>query len=507
MTITSNQITRGWRGDVAAFVIGLPLPLAFAPFNIVPLVFILPAAFFWLCTRAPSDKRGLWRGFLFGLGFYGVGVSWISVSMYRFGGIAIPLATLLMLLFVAAVSCFPALYGYCFRRFFRNTSVYLQMLVVVPALWVLTEWPRTWVLSGFPWLTLGYSQTDGPLYGWAPIVGVYGVSLGIALCSGLLVLVVIETGRRRWILAGTLASFIVVSMLLGQIQWGSPSGEPVRGSVIQGNVAQELKWRREYRQHSIDLYTKHTRQNWQSDIIIWPETALPSLYRHARTLLEGLGAEARSNNTTLLIGLATRDSGPEKRYYNSLVSVGDSSEPTFYRKNHLVPFGEFVPLRWLLGGLLDFFDIPMANFAEGGAGQPLLQAAGHKIGVSICYEDVFGDEVILGLPEAEILVNVSNDAWFGDSLAPHQHQQIARMRTIETARPMFRATNNGVSAIIDHRGKILGVSPQFKEYVLTGEVQPMTGTTPYVVLGNTFVVVLSSLMLVVVVVINRKIAS
>jgi apolipoprotein N-acyltransferase len=283
--------------------------------------------------------------------------------------------------------------------------------------------------------------------------------------------------------------------VLTLVEWSEPAGKPLKASLVQGNIPQELKWIPQERQPTIDLYTSLTRRHWSSDIIIWPETALPAYYHQAEDFLAQLAREAHANKTSMLIGLPFLDfRNKERRYYNSAV-VLDNGDIQFYHKYHLVPFGEYVPLKWLLGEFLGFLRIPMADFSHSNKHEPVVSMSGLKGAVSICYEDAFGEEVINGLPQANFLINISNDAWFGDSLAPHQHLQKAQVRALETARPMLRATNNGISAIIDHKGNILGASPQFKQDVLTVEFQPMEGSTPYVALGNYPVLVLSGMML------------
>jgi apolipoprotein N-acyltransferase len=285
---------------------------------------------------------------------------------------------------------------------------------------------------------------------------------------------------------------------LWQLEWSAPNGKPITASLIQGNVPQNLKWRPEQRSATIDLYTRLSREHWDSDLVIWPETALPAYFHQAQTFLQGLAREAQANGgATLLVGLPVMSADNNEQYYNAVVRVGVASDDgseneqwpsQVYRKSHLVPFGEYIPLQSVLGKLLDILQVPMASFSRGALVQPLLTLIGEnhtqKIAVSICYEDAFGEEVIRNLPAATLLVNVSNDAWFGDSFAPHQHLQMARMRSMETSRPMLRATNNGVSAMIDHRGDVLATSPQFEVAVLNGKVQPRSGATLYVRFGN-----------------------
>lgn len=470
-----------------ALFAGLLLPLSFAPFGFFPLAVISPAILFWL-WRDMSARQAFFSGYLFSVGYFGLGVSWVAVSMYRFGGMGVTLSVLSTVLFVLVVGAFPAMAGWLYRRYFSNLATGQQLLLVLPALWGLTEWSRSWVLTGFPWLALGNSQTDSPLAAVAPVLGVYGISWLLTLSAGLLVLAALRP-QRRWLPLLSLVVIWSASAGLSNIEWSTPAGERLSASLIQGNVPQNLKWRPEHRQPTIDLYTRLSRENWAtSDIVIWPETALPAYYHQAERFLKGLEREARAQGSTLMLGLPVRPQAAPKAYYNSVVAVGISALGTddtqIYKKHHLVPFGEYVPFKSVLGGLLDVLKVPMADFSRGAAKQPPLKVAGQKIAVSICYEDVFGEEVIRALPEATLLLNVSNDAWFGDSLAPHQHLQMARMRSMETARPMFRATNNGISAIIDHRGHVSKQSPQFEVFVLSGSVQPRSGATPYVLAGN-----------------------
>ena len=474
---------------------GALVPLAFAPFNIFPLIFLSVATLFFLLQSTESLKRVFFRGYLFGCGYFGFGVTWVSVSMVRFGGMSFALSIALTILLVLVLSFYIGGIGYLARRYFSNASTLTNFLLIFPALWVFLEWVRGWLFTGFPWLGAGYSQILSPLSSWFPIVGVYGVSLGITVIAGSLISLLYVSSRQRVIIGSGLAGFLLLSGLLSLIPWADPIGKPLTVSMIQGNIPQEIKWVPQQRQPTIELYTKHTVENWDSDIIIWPETALPAYFNQAESFLKSLAKDARQNNTSLLIGLpSARVVNNEKYYYNSAV-VLDGGGLQLYNKYHLVPFGEFIPLKWLLGDLLQFLNIPMANFNNSEAHQPIVNMSGLKGAVSICYEDVFGEEVINGLPEANFLINISNDAWFGDSLAPHQHLQKAQVRSLETARPMLRSTNNGISAVIDHEANVLATSPQFKEHVLTANFQPMQGSTFYVLVGNYLVLVIVAIML------------
>ena len=456
---------------------GLLVPLAFAPFNFIPLIFVSLVALFGVWRRA-SAREAFWSGYLFGVGMFGVGVSWVYVSMHDFGGVSAPLSVLLTLLFVLFLALFPATVGWLQVRYFQQPGALWRNALTVSALWTLGEWCRGWIFTGFPWLAIGYSQVDSPLSSLAPIVGVYGVSWAVSFMAALL-----AYARRAnlWKVAlPALAVLVLGVFTLTWIEWATPAGAPIKVALLQGNVSQDIKWRPEQRQPTIDWYVENTRLSWDSDLIIWPETALPVFYHQARELLAELGQEARNASADLFIGMPVMNMRTQQ-YYNSMVSIAGPEQ--IYSKQHLVPFGEYIPFATMLGGLMEIMQVPLPDFSTEPS-SPVVKLAGYPMGVSICYEDAFGEEVINALPEATALINTSNDAWFGDSMAPHQHLQIARMRSQETQRPMLRATNTGVTAVIDHHGQVISQVPQFEAAVLRASVQPMQGTTPYARVGN-----------------------
>jgi len=480
VTDSLHPVTRAWRGDVLALLAGAALPFAFAPLSWFPLAVISPALLFitWL---GATPRRALWRGYLFGLGQFGVGVSWVYVAIHDFGYASVPLAVFLTALFVAFIALFPALTGYFAARLFPLPDN-RKILLAFPAAWTLFEWLRGWIFTGFPWLNIGYSQIDAPLSGIAPLLGVYGVSWATVFSAALLIVLLCAEKSMKLRALVALALLWGGSALLGRMEWTQPLDAPLKVSLVQGNIPQDIKWQPEQRQRTLDLYAGLTRQRWGDDLIVWPEAALTVFYHEiAGNYLARLGDEARAQGTDLIIGLSVADL-ETRRYYNSMMSVGTSEG--FYFKRHLVPFGDYVPFEKWLRGLIKFFDLPMSGYSPGPERQALLAAAGYKVGVSICYEDIFGEEIIEGLPEAALLVNGTNNAWYGDSLAPHQALQMSRMRALETGRAMLRATTNGISAIIDARGKILARSPQFETHVVTGEAQPRRGAAPYVRWGN-----------------------
>jgi apolipoprotein N-acyltransferase len=509
------MMSRSRAGDIAALFSGAALPLAFAPFDLYPLAVICLAVLFATWLRV-SPMRAGWRGLLFGLGMFGFGINWVFISMNDFGGMSWPLSAALTALLIVVMALFPALAGYVAvrlvekrgRRHFstevrhessksqgKNASVpFFPVLLIFPAVWTLFEWIRGWFLTGFPWLNLGYSQIDAPLAGLAPLAGVYGVSLAVAVSAALLLALWNGVGRLRGYCFTLLTLLWLSGAALALVDWTRPAGEPLTVSLVQGNVPQDLKWHPGMRDVTLEIYAELTRAHLGSDLIVWPETAVPMFEYRARPFLDELAGEARAHGSELLVGVVYMDLETE-RYYNSLVTAGTDPQGR-YHKHHLVPFTEYLPFKSIFGDFVELFDIPMSDFSAGDPRQPPLELAGQRIALSICYEDAFGEEIIRALPEATLLINVSNDAWFGDSIAPHQHLQIARMRAAETGRYLARGTNTGISAFIGPRGELLSQASQFELTVLTDAVEPRRGATLYVLTGNWLPTGLAVLMLV-----------
>lgn len=490
---------RAWTRGLAALGAGAAWPLAFAPLDLYPVA-ILALAVLFLLWRDATPGRAFRDGLLFGLGLFAVGVSWVYVSMSRFGDMGVVLSGGITGLLVVVMALFPAGAGLVAVRLVRRAPPAAWVLVF-PAAWTLFEWARGWFLTGFPWLVGGYSQIDAPLAGYAPLAGVYGVSLAAAASASLFLATLDrrDPARGRWL--AMLVAIWAGGAALGLADWTRPAGEPLRVGLVQGNVPQDLKWHPGMRDVTVDLYTELTRAHWDSDLVIWPETAIPMFYDEARPYLDALAAEAEGHDADLVVGLIYRDPGSD-RYYNSMINVRDRD--AVYHKYHLVPFTEYLPFSAVLGRFIDAFLIPMSDFRAGDAYQTPMRVAGQAAALSICYEDAFGEEIIRALPEATLLVNVSNDAWFGDSLAPHQHLQIARMRALETGRWMARGTNTGVTAVIDARGRITARAPQFETSVLTAEIEPRTGATLYVRVGNWLAIGTAVLLLLVGLIAGRR---
>jgi len=493
-----------------AFAAGLLCVFGFAPFGVFVVPVLALAVLFALWSRADRPSAAAWLGFAFGLGLFVAGIGWIYVALHDYGGMPLPLALPATLLFAAFIALFPALAGYAQARFCETHGARspifdgIRMVLVMPAAWVLIEWLRGTIFTGFPWLAMGYAHSDSPLAGYAPLFGVYGVSLVAAVSAGLLSTFALRylrangnAGAERWdrfdmVVLGALFALWIGGAALRTVAWTQPHGEPFSVALVQGNIAQDLKFNEDALPGTLETYLRLTLQN-PARLTILPETALP-LLRHEvpQQLVEQLRDHARKNGGDILIGAFERNNGS---YYNGVFTLGTADEQ-HYRKQHLVPFGEFIPLRPLLGWLINgVLDIPMGDLARGDARQAPLDVAGQRVAADICYEDVFGEEIIRALPEATLLVNFTNDAWYGRSHAAAQHNQISQLRALETGRMMLRATNTGVTSIIGVDGRVLQQLPQHQEAVLKGMAQGYQGVTPYVRWGNAAVMLLIALLL------------
>lgn len=486
--MTGNRILDLPRGAVtAAFGAGAVAVAGFAPVGWSVLEPLALAFLFYLWLRTDSPRRAALFGYAFGLGHFLVGVSWIYVSLHDFGGMPAPLAALATALYCAYLALFPAMVGSLQARLGAGPAV--RLLLLIPALWTLAEWLRGWLLTGFPWLVAGYSQIDTPLAGFAPLAGVYGVSFALVLLAGLIVLLA-TGGNREWIGA---AAGIVLMLAAGaglrSVEWTAPEGAPLKVALVQGNIAQSLKFEPSRYGPTLDTYRRLVLGT-DAQLIVLPETAIPRFLNNIDSrYLEELARHAKSNRGDILLGVPMIERGGG--FTNSVVTLG-SSPPQRYAKSHLVPLGEFVPPEF--GWIVSVLRIPLSDFERGSDRPEPLVAGGARVAVNICYEDAFGEEIIRQLPQATLLANVSNVAWFGDSLAPEQHLQISRMRALETGRTMLRATNTGVTAIVDSRGAVVARLPAFTEGVLNGSAQQYTGATPYTRYGNVPVLILAAVL-------------
>jgi apolipoprotein N-acyltransferase len=465
----------------AASALGAVAVTAFGDWPLFPLPLLALAALDWLWLRAPSPRAAAALGFAFGLGHFLVGVSWVYVSLHDFGGLPAPIAGFATIVFCLILAAYPAAVGWAQAKL--AAPVAARLMLVIPAAWALAEWLRGWIFTGFPWLALGYSQLDGPLAGFAPVAGVYGVSLLAAAVAGALLALFVTRGAARIVAVATIGAITAGGWGLRTVDWTTPYGEPLDVALLQGNIPQELKFVPGRYQATLDTYARLAGST-NARLVVLPETAIPRFLDDVDPVyLETLTAPVAARGGDVLVGIPLLDQA--RRYYNAVVSFGASPQQV-YAKSHLVPFGEFVPTGF--GWLVAMMRIPLGEFARGAPDQQPLAVAGQRVAVNICYEDAFGEEIIRQLPAATLLVNVSNVAWFGDSLAPAQHLRISRTRAVETGRYMLRATNTGVTAIVAPDGAVVGRLPSFTEGVLEGRVQGRMGATPYAATGNAPVV-------------------
>lgn len=461
------------------FVLGAIAVAGFEPIGLSLLSPLTLTALFCLLAVAENPRRAALLGFLWGLGHFLTGVSWVYVSLHVYGQMPAPVAALATIAFCAYLALFPALAGSLCARFGAAPPA-LRAAILLPSFWVLGEWLRSWLLTGFPWLATGYSQTDTPLAGFAPLAGLYGVSLATAISAGLLAAAILvrETSRRLACI-GAIVIVVAGGAMLRSTAWTVPEGDPLDVALVQGNVPQNLKFDPVRYRETLASYARLVESS-KAKLIVLPETAIPRLLDSVDPrYLDRLAEHAYALQGDLLLGAPFRVR--EGNYYNGVVNLG-ATATQFYAKRHLVPLGEFVPAEF--AWIVALMQMPLSDFSRGADTQAPMRAAGVKVALTVCYEDAFGEELIAQLPEATVLANLSNVAWFGDSLAPDQHLQISRMRSIETGRPMVRATNTGATAAIDERGRVIARLPPFTEGVLHAKIQPFTGATPYVRLGN-----------------------
>jgi apolipoprotein N-acyltransferase len=466
------------QNKLVAFFCGLALPFSFSPYNLYPLASLVFCVFLFL-LRGLLPREAARTGLWFGIGMFCHGVSWIQVSLHQFGIPNYLFSGGVTLIFIFCMALYCAAFAFATRLLSVND---LSFLIISPVLWVLCEMVRGTFLSGFPWLLLGYSQITGPLAGYTPIIGAYGVSLIVAALGSLVCATVIFEKRKSIFSATAILLILLTGNFLRDVDFTQSTGRTLTVALVQGAIPQSLKWEPDLREWSIDKYRALTEPHWGVDVVVWPETAIPAFQTEVMSILEDLRAKSQAYETDLVVGMPTweRKTG---RYFNSIINLrGSQSER--YDKRHLVPFGEYLPAKNYLSGLAAVLDMPMSDFSPGSESAGELSIAGEIAAVSICYESAFGEQMRKGLHKAAFLLNLSNDAWFGRSLAPHQHLQINQIRALESGRELLRSTNNGISVIINHRGEVRTRAEQFASTVITGTLNLRSGSTPFVKYGS-----------------------
>ncbi|WP_426209679.1 apolipoprotein N-acyltransferase [Massilia sp. TWP1-3-3] len=474
-----------------AALAGAASVFSFAPFGWWPVEILSLAFLFYQVGMDTNIRRSTLIGWAFGFGWSVAGMHWLYITMNRFGNIPGPMA-------VGAV-CLLGLYMGLFSAFATGISTWLRrrmtlpvksfLLLILPVAWGLSEWMRGWVMTGFPWVASGYAHNNSPLAGYAPLVGVYGVGVVVALCASCIAML---TQKWRMLGAGVLAATMAAGFGLTYVQWTQPQGQPITVRLVQGNVPQQDKFDKEQVAGAIAMYRSLVLAG-RADLIALPETALPLPENLPPDYLPSLEQYANTTGSHLLYGIPISD-GP-RMYANSIKGYSPTGQAYRFDKQHLVPFGEFVPagFRWFV----DMMQIPLGDMTRGASVQPAFAVKDQLVLPNICYEDVFGEEIALQLRSAArpatILLNVSNLAWFGESVAIPQHLQISQMRAIETGRPMLRATNSGATAYIDGRGKVVAALPNYTQGTLAATVQGMGGMTPFIRFGNYTMLLLAAL--------------
>lgn len=496
-----------------ASLAGVVQACSFAPWNLPWLQVLALTALFALAARASSARSAALLGFAFGLGWFGVGVSWVYVSMHVYGRMPAALAGAATAAFCAVLSLYPALaLGVTHRLIARPT---VRVMIGLPAAWTISEWLRATVFTGFPWLATGYAHTDGPLAGWAPTLGVHGVTLFAALLAGAFAsLTLLKRARAmhssRVALAAAIAGAAVGGgWFSGTLRWTHPTGAPISVRLVQANVPQNLKFEPDGAARAFSAHWT-LMQGPRVDLIALPESIFPlPMQLLPPAYPQAFRDFTREHRTGLIFGVFLEE--PRGYYYNSALayvptetSASNEAGLQHYSKRHLVPFGEFIPpgFRWFV----DLMHMPIGDQQRGRSAQPM-QVAGQRVAVNICYEDLFGAEIIDAWradPAPTMMLNMSNLAWFNDSLALPQHLQISRMRVLETQHPMLRATNTGATAIIDARGEVVAQLPYLTAAALTGEVQGHEGTTPFIRYGNWTALALACVLLAIALLIRRQ---
>lgn len=472
---------------IAALLLGALLPLAFAPVGWSFLAIVIPCALIFIWEHNRSATEVTLTSFAFGLTFFATGVYWIYYSIYTYGHSPLWLAYFLMLLLCVVLALFPALLGLLLRLIPATKSV--RYLLLYPSLWALLEGIRAIIGSGFPWLSLGYTQNNSFLAGFAPFIGVYGLSW---LCVFLGALLYFVYQKRRLMPIIIFISIYALGFDLKQIRWGKDNPPLLSVALVQGNVTQDTKWDPWQLANNIEHYLNMTEPYLgNTDLIIWPEAAIPADINYVKPTLDHMKTVLKQNNSNLLTGIGDYDGN--QRSYNALILLGSSQG--LYYKRHLVPFGEYLPLQRWLSKLLDYWQLPNASLSPGPMKATYLNVKGIDMAPFICYEIIFPGLVRRSLPMAEVLVTISDDAWFGASSALSQHVQMAQMRSLEMARPQLFVSNSGITANIDFQGKIQQRVPIDIATVLPGTIMPHQGTTPFMIYGSWPVWILSILSL------------
>lgn len=481
---------------IIAWLAGAMFMLSLAPYGYWILAIISPAMLYALLLPKMSNKRAFFLGEAYGMGLWCVGAFWLYTSIHVYGDTPVWLALLAIAVMGLGMGLFHGALALIFNRFMGKQPL------AFAALWVLQEWLKTWLFTGFPWLFVGYAFTEQYwLSSLAPVAGVFAVSFVAVLLAASLV----EAMRRRigYLIVSVVFVLVGVALWLSNPQWTKPKASPnLTVSLIQGNIPQDLKWLTEYQVETLRIYANLTSSEWGRDLVLWPESSIPMFQTEAWPFITEMVKLAKDSGTTWVTGIPYKDEAAYNPktdkyppFYNSVIALGAEGEG-LYKKQRLVPFGEYIPFE----GTLDLFpnlagSQEIMSYSRGQDDQAPLSVRGHKLGAAVCYEVAYPDTTRRNAIDTDFLLTISNDAWFGTSAGPLQHLQMVQMRALETGRWFMRATNTGVTAIIDDKGRIVERAPQFERLVLRGEVQARTGTTPFMRFGSYPVLIFAGLLL------------
>lgn len=447
---------------------------------------IVSIAWFLLILKDANKTESLWIGWFFGIGYFGVNIWWIHISIESFG---IP-NSLIAVSINAIFICLLAVYFSIFGVLINSLSLFkAPLLLIAPFIWLLVEISRGYFFTGFPWLVVGYTQIDSPLSALLPLVGAHGVSFVIvSLASCLIFLLSSKSLKQKVFGVFTAITIIILSSCLQQSEYTTKKGELLNISVVQGSLPYDVRWSKGSTELIFDQYMKLSIDQWNSDILVWPETVFTNPLTLNESEVKLLKSISLRTDTHLILGVPFLQVADGK-IFNSILSITDSIQ--LYKKRKLVPFGEYFPLRKMFSNFYDTLNVPLSDFTQSLSEKNKFVVKQNTIGVLICYEIAFASIARSSLPQAELIVNLSNDSWFGRSVAAFQHLQIVRVRAAELERPIIRATNTGISAIIDYKGDVIESSEQFEAQVISGEIAGRVGLTPYSKIGEQGVIILA----------------
>lgn len=468
-----------------ALLAGAMFSFALAPYHYWYLAIISPALLYF-CVQDRTPKQALILGWIYGFGLWFVGAFWLYTSIHIYGHISSPVAVLMVAVMALLMAIFSAVQLYVYRKFFPQTP-----LTFAPV-WVLFEWLKTWFLTGFPWLFVGYAFTERFFDAHAPVFGVLGVSFAVVFIACTLV----HLCKKQWFWAVPSAVMLLLTWGFAQLNFVEQKNEqPLSVSLVQGNIDQNVKWDEQHFFKTLAIYSDLSEKEWGRDLIVWPESAIPAFQTDVQPFLQGVGAVAEQSKTAWLVGIFYRDVNTEQKY-NGLISLGADTSGV-YLKQRLVPFGEYIPLSGLLYWILPEAQKDVANgqLSAGQAGQAPIKVKNRDLAVAICYEVAYPNITRANAKKSDALMTISNDAWFTGTAGPWQHLQMVQMRAKENGRWFIRATNTGVTAIINQHGQIVQQVPQDVATVLRGELPSMTGRTWYNRFGDYPILVIVALLL------------